>query len=156
MRSNNKKGVSPVIATTILIGFAVVVTSIVMLFGGDLIEDIQQKQGVTIEQTLQCDSMHFKVNDILQGNRLQISNDGKEDIDAFLIRYIGEDGESIEPHHKVHIPQGGIGEIIISGAPGVGEIKSAKIFAKSAAGPKGKAIWGTCSQTETTVKLNNA
>jgi hypothetical protein len=146
MRSDNKKGVSPVIATTILIGFAVVVTSIVMLFGGDLLEDIQKKQGITMEQTLQCDSMHFKVTNILQGNRLQITNDGKVDINAFLI----------EPHHKVHIPQGGVGEIIISGAPGIGEIKSAKIFAKSAAGPKGKAIWGTCGQTETTVKLNNA
>jgi FlaG/FlaF family flagellin (archaellin) len=155
MRSDNKKGVSPVIATTILIGFAVVVTSIVMLFGGDLLEDIQKKQGITMEQTLQCDSMHFKVTNILQGNRLQITNDGKADINAFLIRYIG-DAESIEPHHKVHIPQGGVGEIIISGAPGIGEIKSAKIFAKSAAGPKGKAIWGTCGQTETTVKLNNA
>lgn len=152
MRSNKRKGVSPIIATTVLIGFTIAVTSIVLLFGGDILEDVQKKQGINLEKTLQCDSMSFKVMGMSNG-KIQISNDGNEDIHAFLIRYIGKDAESIDSHHRVSIPQGGIGEIILSGGPGIGELEKTKIYAKSAAGPKGNVIWGTCGETETTVTI---
>jgi len=151
----NKKGVSPLIATTILIGFAVVVTSIVMIFGGNLVEDIQQKQGANIESSIQCDAMSFKVTEILQGNRIQISNDGGVDINAFLIRYIGSESESIDSHHKASIKQGGIGEIIAAGSPGIGALEKVKIYAKSSVGSKSNVVWATCGNTETTVNLKN-
>ena len=152
----NKRGVSPIVATVILVGFAVVITSIVMLFGGDLIEDLKEKSGTDIQNTLQCDSMSFKVTDLVQGNRIKLTNTGQQDINAFLIRYIGSDAESIDTHHKVTIKQGGIGEIIAAGSPGIGDLEKVKIFAKSAAGPKGNVIWGTCGNTETTVTIKNA
>lgn len=153
MKIKNKRGISPLIATAILVGFAVVVTSIVMLFGGNLIEDIQQKQGITMEKSLQCDAMSFKVTNVLQGNRIQVTNDGNQDINAFLVRYIGTEAESIDSHHKVSIPRGGIGEVIAAGSPGIGTLKKVKIYAKSAAGSKGNLIWGTCGNTETTVVM---
>ncbi len=151
-----KRGVSPLIATVILVGFAVVITSIAILFGGNLIEDLKEKQGITIEKTLECDSMSFKVTDLVQGNRIKVTNTGQQDINAFLIRYIGSDAESVDSHHKVTIKQGGIGEIIAAGSPGIGDLEKVKIFAKSAAGPKGNVIWGTCGNTETTVNIKNA
>ena len=147
-----KRGVSPVLATTILVGFAVVVTSIVMLFGGDLVEDLKEKQGANIERTLQCDSISFKVTGV-DGNKITINNDGQEDIFAFLIRYQGTEAEAVDSHHKQTIPQGGTGTIVASGSPGIGDLEKVKIFAKSVAGSKGNVIWGTCSQTETTVKF---
>ena len=156
MKTKNKKGVSPIVATTILVGFAVVVTSIVMLFGGELIEDIQQKQGINLEKSLECDSISFKVTNLLQGTRIQVSNNGKQDINAFLVRYIGSEAESIDSHHKVSIKQGGVGEIIAVGSPGIGDLEKVKLYAKSAAGPKGNVIWGTCGNTEATVNLKNA
>ena len=152
MRSKKRKGVSPIIATTVLIGFTIAVTSIVLLFGGDILEDVQKKQGINLEKTLQCDSMSFKVMG-LSGGRIQVSNDGTEDIHAFLIRYIGSDAESIDSHHRVSVPQGGIAEIILSSGPGIGTLEKTKIYAKSAAGPKGNIIWGTCGETETTVTI---
>ena len=150
-----KKGVSPVVATTTLIGLTVAITAIVLLFGGEISEELQQKQGINIEKQLQCDAISFKATDISQGNRIQVSNDGEEDIYAFLLRLKGEDGEGIDAHHKVYVPQGGIGEIIAAGSAGLGCLDSVKIFANSVAGPNGNVIWGTCPQTETTVKLNN-
>ena len=150
-----KKGVSPVVATTLLVGLTVAITAIVFLFGGEISEELQQKQGINIEKQLQCDSISFRATDISQGNRIQISNDGTEDIYAFLLRLNGQDGEGIDAHHKVYVPQGGVGEIIAAGSAGIGCLESVKIFAKSVAGPKGNVIWGTCSQTETTVKFNN-
>lgn len=150
MKTKNKRGVSPLIATTILIGFTVAVTSVVLLFGGDIIEDVKEKQSINLETTLQCDAMGFKVEG-MSGGRIQISNTGQEDIYAFLIRYIGSDAESIDSHHRASVPQGGIGEIIVSSGPGIGVLEKVKIYAKSAAGPKGNVIWGTCGQTETTV-----
>lgn len=152
MRLKKRKGVSPIVATTVLIGFTIAVTSIVLLFGGNILEDVQKKQGINLERTLQCDAMHFKVTG-MSGGRIQVTNDGNEDIHAFLVRYMGSDAESIDSHHRVSIPQGGIGEIILSGGPGIGVLEKTKIYAKSAAGPKGNIIWGTCGDTETTVTI---
>ena len=152
MRINKRRGVSPIVATTVLIGFTIAVTSIVLLFGGDILEDVQHKQGINLERTLQCDAMHFKVMG-MSGGKIQVSNDGNEDIHAFLVRYMGSDAESIDSHHRVSIAQGGIGEIILSGGPGIGTLKKTKLYAKSAAGPKGNIIWGTCGDTETTVVI---
>ncbi len=156
MKTKNKRGVSPLVTTVILVGFAVVVTSIVMLFGGELIEDIQQKQGINLEKSLECDAISFKVTNLLQGNRIQVSNNGNQDINAFLVRYIGSEAESIDSHHKVSIKEGGVGEIIAVGSPGIGNLEKVKLYAKSVAGPKGNVIWGTCGNTETTVNLKNA
>ncbi|MDP3917198.1 MAG: hypothetical protein Q8Q42_02825 [Nanoarchaeota archaeon] len=147
-----KRGVSPVLATTILIGFAVVVTSVVMLFGGDLIENVKEKQGANIERTLECDLLSFKVTGV-DGNKIIVSNDGQEDIYAFFIRYQGSEAEAVDSHHKQTIVQGGTGTIIAANSPGIGDLEKVKIFAKSVAGSKGNAIWGTCGQTETTVKF---
>ncbi len=50
-----KKGVSPVVATTTLIGLTVAITAIVLLFGGEISEELQQKQGINIEKQTQIE-----------------------------------------------------------------------------------------------------
>ena len=148
----NKRGVSPLIATSILIGFAVVITTIVILFGGELIEEIQQKQGKTLTKTIQCDNMHFKVTDIINDD-IWLLNDETEDIHAFMLRYKGDNAEYINSHLKTTIPAGGSGKITAATPPGIGELKTLTIFAKSVAGPEGSIIWGTCGSTETSVNF---
>jgi len=147
-----KKGVSPLIATTLLVGFAVAVTTVVMMFGGDLLEDLQMKQGKNLEKTLQCEAMSFKVDNVV-GNTIHITNNGQEDIHAFFIRYQGSTADSFESHYRIDVPVGGVGQIIAAPGGGVGTLEKAKVFAKSVAGPKGNVIWGTCGSTETTVTM---
>tara|TARA_Y100000310_G_scaffold337122_1_gene423361 strand:- start:3305 stop:3775 length:471 start_codon:yes stop_codon:yes gene_type:complete len=153
--NHEKKGVSPLIATAILIGFAVVITSIVMMFGTDLIKDIQQKQGAKADLSLGCTRTSFEVLNV-QGTSITVRNIGNEDIHAFFIRGRGSDGtEAIIPHYKVvAIKNGGTVNIdAVFPGGGINNLKDVKIFAKNNAGPKGKAIWMVCPETELTAIL---
>jgi hypothetical protein len=151
---NEKKGVSPLVSTTVLVVFAVSITAIVMMFGSEYFEDIQRKQGSSADLALKCNDMHFSVDENqLSAYSAKIINDGNADIHAFMIRYHAEDGDSIENHQRTNVIQGGVGEIIFAPAPGIGSLESLEIFAKSNTGPKGKSFWSTCGNTETKIVL---
>jgi len=153
MRINTKKGVSPLVATTVLVGFAVAITTVIFFFGTDVLEDIKQKQGATADIGMKCTGMHFKVTEA-QGQTIALDNDGQQEIKAFMLRIIDEDGAiAVDNHHKISVQPGGRGKILVNPPPGFNRIDKVKIFAKSYSGPSGKTIWGVCSDTETTVKL---
>lgn len=153
MRINTKKGVSPLIATTVLVGFAVAITTVIFFFGTDILEDIKQKQGATADISMKCTGMHFKVTEA-EGQTIALDNDGQEEIKAFMLRIMGAGGViAVDNHHKISIQPGSRGKILVNPPPGFPQVEKVKIFAKSYSGPSGKTIWGVCSDTETTVKL---
>jgi hypothetical protein len=154
MQINTKKGVSPLIATTILVGFAVVITTGIFFFGTDILEDIKEKQGATAEISFKCTGMHFKVANVQPGDQIVVDNDGQEEIKAFMLRlFDGNNNIAVDNHHKISILPGSRGTIQVVPPPGFGEVSKVKVFAKSYSGPTGKTIWGVCSDTETTVTI---
>jgi hypothetical protein len=153
MKINTKKGVSPLIATTILVGFAVVITTSIFFFGTDILEDIKEKQGATAQISFKCTGMHFKVADV-QNTQIVVDNDGQEEIKAFMLRLFDNDNNiAVDNHHKISLTPGSRGTIQVIPPPGFGELSKVKVFAKSYSGPTGKTIWGVCSDTEATVTI---
>ncbi|MFH0936065.1 MAG: archaellin/type IV pilin N-terminal domain-containing protein [Candidatus Woesearchaeota archaeon] len=90
-----KRGVSPLIATVLLVGFVVALLVIVMLWGRGYIEEIKQKEGTVAEQKLSCATdIAIDITGInVIGNNLDISIENqREKIDAFTFRCTEESG----------------------------------------------------------------
>lgn len=56
---NTKKGISPLIATVLLIGFTIVLAALVMRWGGTLFKTTTQTTGCESQGRLQCTSTSF-------------------------------------------------------------------------------------------------
>lgn len=90
-----KRGISPLIATVLLIGFVVALLIIVMLWGRGYIEEVKQKEGTTALQKLSCSTdIGIDVTNInIAGNNLDITIENrKEKIDAFTFRCTEQSG----------------------------------------------------------------
>lgn len=86
---HTKKGVSPLIATVLLIGFTVAIVSLVVMWGKGYTEEKAEKQGALSEAQLSCENIDFTVTAASwNGGRLilQIKNRAATSIDAFVFR----------------------------------------------------------------------
>ena len=90
-----RKGISPLIATVLLIGFTVALAAVLMTWGLDYIRDTTEKVGSQTEQYLQCSSSDFafeitKVN--CNTNEITVQNNGNIDIAGIILRiFVGSD-----------------------------------------------------------------
>lgn len=106
---NEKRGISPLIASVLVIGMVVVTASIVFFWGRGFTEEVIQKQGAISEKRLSC-STDIKINVLNNnGNQLSIENLGTGRIDAFSLVLDGqttEDQAIIEPGNigNVNLP----------------------------------------------------
>jgi len=90
----NKKGISPLIATVLLIGFAVALAAVVMTWGLDFIKQTEQKTEEQTTHTLICASeLSFEISDAEcydsnaeTGGSISIDNRGQIDIVSLIIR----------------------------------------------------------------------
>jgi len=80
-----KKGVSPLIATVLLIGFTIAVVALIVLWGRGYVSEKAEKQGALAEARLKCQSLDFSVMD-LKGGEITLKNKGTVDIDSFVLR----------------------------------------------------------------------
>ncbi len=86
-----KRGISPLIATILLIGFTIVLAALIMVWGTDLFKNLQEEQGTKAETELICAS---KILPILKGAcstinpllDLEIKNEGQQEISSYIIR----------------------------------------------------------------------
>lgn len=88
-----KKGISPLIATVILIGFTVALSSMVMIWGKEFITEKTEKQEETAEAQMSCLEVEFTVDKACKtgnGNeiKLMLRNLKTAKIDAFTLRSI--------------------------------------------------------------------
>ena len=83
----NKKGLSPVIATLMLIGLVVVLSTIVFLWARSFIGEAVQKKGMPAEQA--CESIVLSA--VYSLEVLQVSNDGNIAVHK-LTTLVEEDG----------------------------------------------------------------
>ena len=93
----NKKGITPLIASILLIGFTVVLASIIFTWGDKLTEGLLQTSEERAEKNIACFSdinLKFRKAEIIEDNkiRLLVENNGQENIDKFNARIYGENG----------------------------------------------------------------
>ena len=115
MRS--KKGISPLIATVLVIGFTIVLAALVIQWGGGLFKDIQDRTGETAEGNEKCATqlLNLEIGQVKKeaGSNtvtLIIDNLNQIDVSKFDFRlYLGNDEVKTLDETKV-TPQGILAE----------------------------------------------
>ena len=97
----NKKAISPLIATVLIIGFTVALAAIVMTWGNNFVKTTQETTGRTVQKQIICTEdvrLDIKGITLLDDKiNLKIENSGTKDIDRITVRFYGSDGtENVE------------------------------------------------------------
>lgn len=94
-----KKGISPLIATTMLVGFTVAVVAMVVVWSRGYIEERAAKEEVLANTKLKCENVKFTVEEACQtGDTLDINvkNLASQQIDSWILRIKGDAVEATE------------------------------------------------------------
>ena len=91
-----KRGISPLIATVLIIGFTVALAAIVMFWGGDFIKGMQERTGAADAASSSCAEATISVSDPEQTSpgkmNFLVENTGKSDIKSVIVRLNGDAG----------------------------------------------------------------
>lgn len=90
----SKKGISPLIATVLIIGFTIVLAALVMQWGGGLFKSVQEQTGKTSEFKIVCSSRLSGLDINAKGADVTIDNKNDYDIAGFMIRRYSVDGSN--------------------------------------------------------------
>jgi len=92
----NRKGISPVVATVLLVVLALVLAMIVFLWARGFVSEQIEKQGRPTDQV--CKEVSFEVDGVQEGQivNLQIVNRGNVPIYNFDIKFVGGGDSSIK------------------------------------------------------------
>lgn len=115
-----KKGVSPIIATVMLVGFTVAIIALVIVWSRGYIEERAQKEEALAGTKLKCESVKFEVEEAYQSGsnlQLRIKNLAPQQIDAFVLRIKGVRGAEAT---EQFFPIKGLETKPIGGAQGIG------------------------------------
>ena len=89
MLKRSKKGISPLIATVLLIGFTVAVAAVIIIWSRNFVKEKAEKEGVLSEKRLQCENVEIDVQSINKNNReIVVENKGNEVLDGFILRVV--------------------------------------------------------------------
>lgn len=101
-----KQGISPLIASVLVIGMVIVAASIVFFWGRGFTEEIIEKEGAISQQRLNC-ATDIKINVVREsGGQLTVENLGSGRVDAFSVVVDGqatEEPTSIDPGNTAQI-----------------------------------------------------
>ena len=138
--AKGKKGISPLIASVLVIGMVIVTASIVFFWGKGFTEEIIEKEGAISQQRLNC-ATDVKINVLSgSGGELTVENIGSGRIDAFSLVV---DGQATD--EQVSIDPGNTGTIAYSATAGkVDIIPKIRI---------GKGIFQPCSSQKVTYSV---
>lgn len=94
----SKKGVSPLIATTMLVGFTVAVIAMVVVWSRGYIEERAAKEEALANTKLKCEGVKFTIEEACQvgdggmGLRVRVKNLAVQQIDSWILRIKGDAG----------------------------------------------------------------
>ncbi|MBI4447867.1 hypothetical protein HY643_02710 [Candidatus Woesearchaeota archaeon] len=99
MRSN-KKGISPLIATVLIIGFTVALAAVIMTWGQSFVKNMQEQSSKTADIKLKCaNDVSFEISDACFDEgadatvttddfiKVTVENNGQLKIDKFGVRF---------------------------------------------------------------------
>lgn len=87
-----KLGLSPVVATTLLVGIVIILGVIIFFWARTVLPELIQKDGVNIEQF--CDNVEFEASAVMSSGdvRINLVNRGTAPIFSLAIRKVGGGG----------------------------------------------------------------
>jgi len=112
----NKKGLSPVIATVLLIVLVIIIALIIFLWARSFVGEAVQKQGASAEQ--KCGEISLDV--LVSGGDLYVTNTGSVPVYSLKVKINSGGSESVETLEKVNLAGGQSGTY-----PGISGIDSA-------------------------------
>ncbi len=89
----HKKGISPLIATVLILGFTVALAAIIMVWGQRFTQGMQEQTQETANTQIICATeVAFKIKDVCvssnpAGYKVVIQNDGKMKIERLVVRF---------------------------------------------------------------------
>jgi len=92
--NKKKRGVSPLIATILIIGFTIVLAVLIMTWGSSFVKTLTEKQSKTSNLGLECSKLQFKIDEIKivnDGLTWKLTNNIDKKIDNLLIQIIKKD-----------------------------------------------------------------
>ena len=95
MRFKNKKGISPLIATVLIIGFTIVLAALVITWGTKLFKSTVEQTGKTAEYSRICStSVNIEYTASVSGSDTKIvaSNKASQGVEGFLFVAKNSDG----------------------------------------------------------------
>jgi len=96
IKKSEKRGVSPLIATILLVGFTVSIVTLTILWSSGYVQERAQKEDKLADAKLTCENLKFTVTEAYQsGSELFMifENQATTKIDAFILRIYGDTGE---------------------------------------------------------------
>src|SRR3989344_7876392 len=110
-----KRGISPLIATVLIIGFTIVLAAVVIQWGGSLVEKLKGQSEGSLAKLTCAEKVNINIKDACDTGisvLLTLENKGDVDIGSFVIRVNGdktnvkEIDESISPFgvKKISVP----------------------------------------------------
>ena len=103
-RKINKKGISPMIATVLLIGFVIALMLLIILWGKDYIEELAEKRGALAEKQHECTNIQLDiVKACWRGSEAEVVIRNKADnpVHKFVFRAVGSIGEPVERYGRM-------------------------------------------------------
>ncbi len=103
-KKRKKHGVSPLVATVLLVGFTVALVALTILWSRGYIEERAQKEEKLSTTKLNCENVVFEINSIEQNGYLldiNLENKASQDIDGFVFRINGDETEVVEWHNTI-------------------------------------------------------
>ncbi len=100
-----KRGISPLLATVLLIGFTVALVGLLILWGRSYVEERAEKEGALAEAKTECLNIKFSVVDTdasayPSAITVTLKNEGNKKIDGFIFRIEGDAGGPAFEHTK--------------------------------------------------------
>ncbi len=111
-----KKGISPLIATILILGFVITIALLIMLFGKQFVEKSTQRVDVqTEEKTICLEDVSFEIRSACYLNpsklKVLVFNTGKKDIKKFYTRFYESPTNILESEKKGTIKAGSVGTL---------------------------------------------
>ena len=112
-----KRGISPLIATILIIGFTIILAALIMTWGLDLYKSIKEEQDIRTETEFICAS---KIAPVVKAScvrllpyvKLNIQNNAEKEISSYLIRVKGSNGIGIKNFTSKINPYGVINSFV--------------------------------------------
>ena len=145
LKMNEKRGISPLLATVIMISLVILIVAVVTLWGKKFVEDVKQKEGTISTLTLECNDVNIDVTSTANG-QVTVENSGTN-LDGVTVVVRG-DGQSESVLYNQEIESGSSRSFPYSGIPGVSEVE--KIIVIPALG---KGIYRPCSDQRIELEL---
>lgn len=112
----DKKGVSPLIATVLLVGMVIAAAGIILLFSKNITREITEKSGAQAQLALDC-AKNIKINVLgVRGDAFEVENTGNMRIDRFLLR-LKQDDNIMPIHAPTSVDPGDATLVSFAGQP---------------------------------------